>query len=97
MPAKEWDGKTPLYSDEFDRYFFDIESAEDWGASLKDMRLILCEPIEYRRIEDDYWEDCLPENGELPCEVKKAIDDLNKILETAEPASFTPGKFRLRL
>ncbi len=102
MPSREWDGKTPLYSDEFDQYFFDLESAEEYGfdhggISTGSMRLVICEPVEYRRLDDDYWEECLPEDGELPEDIKKAIDDLNSILENTEPASFVPGKFRLKL
>jgi hypothetical protein len=94
MPSKEWDGKTPLYSEELDQYFFDLEYDE---MSLASMRLVICEPVKYRKLDEDYWEDCLPEDGELPEDIKKAIDDLNSILESTEPTSFMPGKFRLKL
>lgn len=98
-PFKEWDGKTPLYSESMDRFFFKEEEILDAIAyesfDAENMILKICEPNYFYEINNDYWEDILPENfEELPEEIKKKLDELNEAIETyGKPASWTPSKY----
>lgn len=92
---KEWDGTTPLYSDAYDKYFFDDnpeEFAEDKGVELDDLRLYICVPQYGRTIEPDYFDDELPEDGELPDSILNAMATLNQAIHDAGPLSWRPGK-----
>lgn len=101
MPFKEWDGKVALYDDASDRYFFDEESVreyhEDEGLELKDARLIICEPNYLRTIEYDYWDDCLPEDGDLPEELVELVEKVNEYCRKSKPISWSPGKYRTEI
>lgn len=91
-----WDGTTPLYSDSYDKYFFDDdveEFAEDEGVGLDDLRLYICVPQYGRPIEGDYFQDELPEDGEVPDGICTAMEALNEAIRAAGPLSWHPGKF----
>ena len=93
-PREPWDGTTPLYSDAFDKYFFHDEweeFAEDKGVDLDDLRLYICTPQYGRPIDSQYFEDELPEDGEVPDGIQTAMDALNKAIEEAGPLSWYPG------
>jgi len=97
MPNKEWDGKTPLVLHNDDRYFFDwdevVEYAEDVECKPESLPLVICEPVHLRTLDYDYWEDELPEDGELPTSVAEAVDALNKVICEQEPVAWTAGKY----
>lgn len=97
----KWDGKTPLYSEAADEYFFDSDELYDYmeeaNCSIESLRLVICEPTKLRFLETDYWEDELPENGEITEEVMQAINDLNELLKDQPPASWYPGEFAARI
>jgi hypothetical protein len=99
MPKQEWDGNTPLYSDSHDRYFMhpddllDMLADDEYGATIDDLRLIICEPNYPRQIESDIWCDDLPEEGELPPEMQTAMDAFNEVIRRQSPLSWSPGKF----
>ena len=94
---KEWDGKTMLYSDATNDYFQDKDAVEEYidenGCTLESLRLFLCEQVQLRTIEEDYWCDDLPDDGELPQEVLSALKELNDAIMDAEPVSWEPGDF----
>lgn len=98
MPFKEWDGGTPLVLFDDDKYFFDEESildyAEDCEMKPEGLMLVICEPNHYGFISDDYWEDVLPEDGEVDDALRKKVDELNEFIKTLPPASWSAGKFR---
>lgn len=100
MPFKEWDMKTPLVIFYDDKYFFDADEIEEYleEHELKDedLQLVICEPNYLSTIDSGNWEDVLPVDGdgELPKEVEKALGELNKIIEKAEPISWSEGKYR---
>jgi hypothetical protein len=85
--AVEWDGKTPLYSETKDRYYFDAESIhadldlnddqEPDVEAVAKLRLILCEPNNGRYFDmDDYLCDDLGEDIELDCEdINRVVND----------------------
>lgn len=92
----DWDETTPIYSTTVDRYFYSVDEVDDYAydteTTKEDLRLVLCEPVFLQRIDDDRWVDDLPEDGDLPDEVKSALDNLNVALLAAGPVSWTPGK-----
>lgn len=96
--AKVWDRITPLYSDAEDEYFMTEEELIDYmrGSSVnfEDLQLLICEPNYLQYVDEDYWADELYEDCELPLEVYKALDNLNKEIDKVGPVSWSPGKFR---
>ena len=95
MPKEVWNEVGMLYSDALDKYFSywgEIEDyCEDEGIGIDKLRLIICEPDYLPLIPDDYGSDVLPEDGELPDSVIKAIEDFNKIIQDAGPVSWYPS------
>jgi hypothetical protein len=103
----EWDGETVLYSHYADEFFKDSDDIEDYceenSINKDDMQLVLCDPVYFRHVDTDYWENDLPteggyEFGEIASKsVLELIDDLNKALRACGPVSWTPGKKAVRL
>jgi len=105
----EYDGKSMLYSETLDKYFHDLDDVFDYiydeygenGVTDKDLCLLLCEPVFLRHLDEDYWYDCFPTDGdyeyELPSEVLEAIENLNKVLSDVPPPSWTPGSKRISI
>jgi hypothetical protein len=92
----EWDTKTPLYSYAADEYFFDEDELdcyiEDNDCSIESLRLVICDPVKLRNIHDDYWEDELQEDGELPKDILQALEELNELINSYPAVSWYPGK-----
>lgn len=89
----EWDHETPLYSDAYDEYLFDEspkELAEDKSCTIDDLRLYICRPVYGRIIDSDYFQDELPEDGDVPDIIQTAMDELNKAIRDAGPLSWLP-------
>jgi hypothetical protein len=95
--SKEWDGKTLLYSESADKYFFDEDDLMDFladeGGSIESLRLLICEPEYLRPVEYDHWVDDLPEDGELPEAVEDAVEAVNKVIREQGPSAWYPGKY----
>ncbi len=96
----EWDGKTPLYSDAYDEFFFDGDTLHEFINDLhrtapEEIRLILCEPGQLHQVDEDHWCDDLPEDGELPDSVFNALDALNLAIREAGTISWVPGELRV--
>lgn len=100
IPFKEWDGKTPLYCNNYDRYFFELDdlisAIEDEDLDKESIDLRICEPSYFREVDSDYWEDVMPENmEELPKVIKEKLAELNETIKNyKEPASWSPTKYR---
>lgn len=105
MPFVEWDMATPLYSDKYDKYFFDLDGVyqlldDDEELNPGDeINLIVCRPQKFRHLDSSFWEDVLPSedhggDGELPKVMQEKIDELNKIIDTVPAASWLPGNQR---
>ncbi len=107
-PFKEWDGITPVYSESFEQYFFDIDEIicylenEFHGVSDEpDLMLVLCEPnMPDLAIDDDFC-DYMPEDMSLEDvasqEFLDAYDNLNKLLKKEKPWSWLPGEYRTEI
>ena len=93
----EWDGKTPLYSENAHRYFSDSDDLdyylEEEECSVEDLRLIICIPNYLKPLEDDFFCEDLAEDGELPQDVIEALNSLNEVISKKEPISWSPGKY----
>jgi len=97
MERKEWDGETPLYSHMADKYFFDADELtdhlEEFECTEKDMQLIICKPMYLSQIDEDHFNDDLPEDGELPGEVFDALYKLNFAIRRQDPVGWMPDKY----
>lgn len=99
MPFKEWDGSHPLVIFGTDTYFFEDYEIEQYceenGVKEEDLMVVLCEPTYAHEIDGSYWEDDLPEDGELPDEIEQALKEFNaKIKAYGKPLSWIQGKER---
>jgi hypothetical protein len=100
LPRAEWDGRAMLYSMTADRYFESPDDAEAWldlGQTLSDLRLVICEPQNLREVDEDYWHDELPEDGELPDAIAVALEALNAAIRANTQFTWYPGKKALAL
>lgn len=92
----EWDHKTPLYSQAYDKYLFDTDDLVDFmceseATDTEELELFICEPQQLSYVDTDHWYDDLPEDGELPDNVQAAVDALNKAIDEAGTVSWFPG------
>jgi len=92
---EEWDCETPLYSERFDTYLFDVDAVtclmDDNECSFDDLEPMICEPNKVRELDSDHWYDDLPENcdGELPDKLQAAVDAFNAAVKDVV-LSWTP-------
>lgn len=103
MPRAPWDGVQMVYSDARDCYYDSPDDAADMleeGETLEDLRLVLCKPNYPRRLDEDYFHDDLPEDGDyhsLPASMQEAVEAFNKAVAECPPLSWAPGKTALLL
>ena len=98
FPIVEWDKKTPLCVYNTDQYLMDEDSASDYVFENPDAMIVVCRPIFLRLVQSEYWEDDLPEDGELPNTIIQALEKLNITImdtNTDGPASWTPSNKRI--
>lgn len=98
LERKVWDGKSYLYSDRDEIYLADHQELQDYLdehpiENIGSLRLVICEPVYFRKIDEDYWADDMPEDTELPQSVLLALENLNAALKDAGIVSWMPGKY----
>lgn len=97
-----------VFSDAYDRYFSDVDEAAEWaddeGLSLEDLRLLLCNPVYPRGLDEDYWQDELPEDctladvaPDLADAVSKINDLIAQLRKDNRPMSWMPSKYAVAL
>jgi hypothetical protein len=97
MPKEKWDETGMLYSNSHDKFFSSWgeigDYCEEEDIGLAELRLVICEP-QYLPLLDpsDYGCDELAEDGELPDNVIKAIEEFNKVIKETGAVSWYPGK-----
>lgn len=97
MPKAEFvEELMPLCVFDSDRYFFDLDDLCYWleKHDLKpaDVRLVRCKPVYAEAIDpDDHFIDDLPEDGEVPEELRQAFEALNAVIKKCGPLSWRPG------
>jgi hypothetical protein len=98
MPKKQWDGEAVLYSDAYDEYYPDIHNvinaAEDYGITLSELRIVICEPVYPKPLTSSYFEDEMVEDDELPYELIEALEQFNDAVKNVL-ISWEPGHFAL--
>jgi predicted RNA-binding Zn-ribbon protein involved in translation (DUF1610 family) len=79
----EWLGGF-LYFEAIDKYSDDEGEIEDFmvdnDMEFDDLRPMLCEEQKVHQIDEDYWYDDLPEDGDAPDELLEAIEVFNKAI-----------------
>lgn len=100
MPAVEWDEKTPICVYRSDQYFYSYDEILDYCEANQldplELMLVLCVPVEPRTLDEDFFEDCIAEDQELPESFKIAIKEFNqKISDIKNPVSWIPGNKRI--
>lgn len=97
LERKEWDGKTPLYLDGSDTYFFDAEELDHYleenECTLDSLQLRFCKPIKMPHLEDDYFLEQLHEDAEIPDDLALAIEQVNKIIDATPPQTWEPDRY----
>jgi hypothetical protein len=102
LPRIKWDGETPLYDEASDRWFFDADDIGDLtDEELAAARMVICEPVYAREIQEDYFCDELP-NDCMLMDVDEKLADLIEVVNAyirkrETPLSWTPGKFAVEL
>ena len=95
MPKEQWDGVGMLYSQSADKYFSDWEEIDNYcdeeDIKIDNLMLIICKPQTLPLLDSDYGCDELPEDGELPDEIVKAIMDFNSVVRKVGAVSWLPS------
>lgn len=98
MPWREWDGDSPITLYDGDEFFFDEDSLLDYcdvnNTDPATLMLVHCVPNRARRLDEDYFVDELPDDGDLPHEILRAIDAFNEAIKDVGPLSWGAGKER---
>jgi hypothetical protein len=100
----EWDGKTAVYSDTQDKYFWSEDELEEYlednpDYTVDDLRLILCEPIKLPQVDLD---DLFCEYGdedygvEIDQKVIDACEALNQAIVDTTPIHWQYGRKRVK-
>lgn len=102
MEEVEYDGTSWMYSEEYDEWCPDMDTAEEIAeyheVELKDLRLVLAVPNNLHEVEEDYWEDIWYDGAQLPSEVEDALENLNKaIREHGKNFSWEAGNKRIKV
>jgi hypothetical protein len=101
LPERMWNGETPIYSNLIDQYFFSASELEDWCKDedlefndifLKMFEFVHCKEQYYYELDPlDIYSDIIPEDGDIPDELKNAFDKLNAEIKNFKiPASWYP-------
>lgn len=100
LKFKEWDGKEPVCLFDGEKYFFDQEDidiyCEDNDIKPQDLQLVICEPNHFNGIDEDYWADIMPADGdgELPKALQEKLAEFNEFIKTLPPCSYSPSNVR---
>lgn len=102
MPRAKWDGEAMLYSERLDKFYGDpLHALDDLDyeyTSSKEideaLRLVICEPVYVRPLDDSYCIDQLPDDGDMPDEVLAAMEAFNAAVKGIV-LSWEPGKTAL--
>lgn len=102
MPFQEWNGLDALYSNRYEEYFFSDGSIVDFvnesaaEVTYDNLDLIICDENHMYSLE--FPEDNMPEDqgpdDVLPKEIIAKLAELNELISSAPPISYSPGKYR---
>ncbi len=100
--SKDWDGKSMLYVEDFDKYFLDFQEIEEYcddNDHDKDtLAIFICDGNYLGEITDEYWADVLATDDEyakVPKAIQEKLDELNEAIRNhKEPVTWSPSKYR---
>lgn len=110
MPVVKWDGNNPAYSQLCDKYCFDegdidilledVDFVRESGdekrlCTYEELMLVVCEPESLNLVDEDFFVDNLPEEGEISEEVYKAMCAFNDVIKRQPPSCWYPGNERI--
>lgn len=97
----EWDGKTPLYADDYDKYLFDeddvFEFLREYEVTPENARILLCKPNNGREFcMSEFLEDDIPHDNldpwSLENEAAEIDEQVNSWIKAHAPFSWSPSK-----
>ena len=102
MPERDWDGKAPLCLFDTDHYFWNLDEVLDYaneeGIEVSKLGLVICEPQYLNRIEEEYWEELIPDGFELSdivtADFWNDLRNFNNKIDDLGPVSYIGGKYR---
>jgi hypothetical protein len=102
LEVVKWDGETPLFDYDGYTYFYSEYEIEDYcndnHINKSEIRLLLCVPCAITKLNEDYYDDLIPENGELHKGIRDAIIEFNKSISAiTDVVAWEPGKKRVVL
>ncbi len=81
----EWDKKTPFCLLDDDQFFFEYEEYTDYiynnELEGEDLNLVLCKPVRFRCIDEEYFLDDMHEDAELPDSIVEKINEVNRLIQ----------------
>ena len=95
LPIKEWKSEDFVYSEAYDKFFFDSDDVEDFllctleelaedgggEVSIDDLQLVNTAPEYLSEIDPyDYYSDSIGEDQDLPKDIEEAFDALNDVI-----------------
>lgn len=102
LERKPWEGKSYVAIFDGDTYFDDFDSlcwhVADNPGCLDSLQLVHCTPNYASQVDAaDHFSDDLPEDGDVPDELDKAVDALNAVIHKHGPLSWSPSKVAVEL
>jgi hypothetical protein len=102
LPFKEWDWKEVVCTTDSDKYFFSIDDLvcymnDEFDEPLQELDLLICVGQNMSTVGEDFWADDLPDDGEVPDELKKALAALNDVVKSLPPQVYYPSKTRTKV
>src|SRR5690606_33888736 len=102
---KEWDEKTPVYDDSSDRYFFSVQDMLDYivdeNIDPETLMLVICNPVKWRYLDEDYFTEDQHEDCEAPEELAAAIKKVNEVVSNLNASNtgnaWEPSKYRTKI
>ena len=99
LDSRPWDGNEPVCIFDDDRFFWDLESFEEWcednGVKPEYVQLVFAKPVMGPTFDIDSFADYLPEDcDDLPCDINAKLDELNAAIHAAGPLMYEASTVR---
>lgn len=96
LPYKEWDGVEFVREYDGDKFFWDLESLQEYmyENDLDEIDLYICSPVHYNLIDTETVADGSHEDWEPCIALEQKIKEFNDFLKTLSPHSWTHSKIR---
>lgn len=93
LTKEKWNGEA-LYSEMFDEYFFDEDELIDFMQTnecmLDELLLVTCQLEPWPELDIDFFDEALPEDGDVPFELVEAVNAFNETVKKTKPITWYP-------